>query len=53
LLISGCHCAFPAVGKISRDGEGDRVDLIWCSTGVAGLNSNLDGFAGADYTATP
>ncbi len=28
LLISGYHYPFPAVGKVSREGEGYRVDLI-------------------------
>jgi hypothetical protein len=28
LLISGHHCPFPAVGKISRDGDGYGVELV-------------------------
>ena len=28
LLISGYHYPFPAVGNISREGEGYRVDLV-------------------------
>jgi hypothetical protein len=27
-LISGYHYPFPAVGRISREGEGYRVDLV-------------------------